>query len=181
MTAGNDSYGRISLSKVVNSEFEEPMKEYSADQYYNLWVLLAQTRHAMFKARRKELTRYNIFARWAAVLFAVQTLGGKATPAEISRWLFRTPHSVSEMLSRMEKSGLVRKVKDLDRKNMVRVVLTVKGHEAFDQSIRRESIHKIMSSLSEEEYQQLRSYLQKIRDTALKELGGEGEIPFPSI
>ena len=66
----------------------------------------------------------------------------------------------------MEKQGLVRKVKDLDRKNLVRVVLTEKGREAYYHSTKRESIHQIMSFLSEEERQQLRHCLQTLRDKA---------------
>ena len=150
------------------------------DEDYNLWVLVAQTRHAMFKARQEELIRYNIPARQAAVLFAIQAIGDKATPAEISRWLFRKSHSVSELLSRMEKQGLVKRVKDLDKRNLVRVTLTEKGREAYNQSTKRESIHKIMSSLSEEKRQQLRSCLQQLWDRALKELGVEKtRKPFP--
>jgi DNA-binding MarR family transcriptional regulator len=147
----------------------EAMKNYSAtDQDYNLWILLAQTRDAILKARQKELDQYGISTSQAAVLFVIQAIGDRATPAEISRWLFREPHSVSTLLSRMEKQGLVRKVKDLDRKNLVRVVITEKGREAYYQSTKRESIRGIMSSLSEEERQQLTSSLRKLRDEALK-------------
>ncbi len=42
----------------------------------------------------------------------------------------------------------------------------------------RESIHRIMSCFSEEEQKRLRSYLEKLRNAALKELGME-EPPFP--
>ena len=148
---------------------------------YNRWILLAQTRDAIFKARWKELSRYDISARQAAVLVAIQAVGDKATPAEISRWVFRKAHSISELLSRIEKAGLVRKVKDLDRKNQVRVVLTEKGRETYHhQSTNTVSIRKIMSLLSEEDRQQLRSCLQVLRDKAVKELGIKYETPFLS-
>jgi DNA-binding MarR family transcriptional regulator len=68
----------------------------------------------------------------------------------------------------MEKQGLVRRVKDLSRKNMVRVELTEKGHEACNRSAKRESMYKILSSLSDEERQQLCLYLRKLRDKALR-------------
>lgn len=147
------------------------------DRYYDLWALLAQTRDAIFKARQKELRRYGTSATQSAALFAIQAIGDKATPAEISRWLFREPHSVSGLLSRMEKEGLVRKTKDLDKKNLVRVELTEKGYGAYHRSMRQESIHKIMSSLSAEQCQQLTSCLQTLRDEALKELGIEPQVP----
>ncbi len=154
------------------------MKNFSAaNQYRDLWALLAQTRDVIFKARQKELHRYGISAIRSAALSAIQAIGGKATPAEISRWLFREPHSVSELLSRMEREGLVTKTKDLDRKNLVRIELTDKGYDAYYQSMTQESIYKIMSSLSYEECQQLMSCLRTLRDEALKELGIEPQVP----
>ena len=152
------------------------------EQSYNLWVLLSQTRNAILRVRQKELDRSNISVAQVAILFAIQSIGDRATPAEIARCILRTPHSVSVVLSRMEKKGLVRKVKDLDRKNQVRVMLTEKGLKAIDhQSSKPESILRIMSDLSEEERQQLSLYLQKLRDKALKELGVEFKIPFPPL
>ena len=157
------------------------MKEFQhADQDYNLWWLLLLMRRIMYKARARELFQYGITPEQAAILFIVQAIGEKATPAEISRWLFREPHSISGLLARMEKEGLVRKVKDLDRKNLVRVVITEEGQQAYQQSTKRESIHKIMSSLSEEDHQQLRSYLEVLQNKALQELGVNHKPPLPN-
>ena len=140
----------------------------SVDGNYELAVLLAQARDAVMKARRKELTRYHISPRQSAVLYYIQAIGERATPAEISRGIFRESHSISEILGRMEKQGLLRRVKDLSRKNMVRVELTEKGLEACNHSEKRASIDKIFSALSKEERQQLRSYLERLRDKALR-------------
>ena len=79
----------------------------------------------------------------------------------------------------MERKGLVRKVKDLRRKNLVRVVLTEKGHKAYKRAIKRELVHRVLSVLSEEEHQQLRACLQKLRDKAFEEIGVAYKPPFP--
>jgi len=150
----------------------------SVDKDYTLWGLLIQAKDMVFKAREKELRQYGISPEEAAVLFIVQSIGNQATPAEISRWLLRKPHTVSGILSRMEKKGLVRKTKDLDRENLVSVTLTEKGQQAYHQSTKIESIRQIMSSLSEDERQQLSSGLKKLRDRALKQLG-MNQPPFP--
>jgi len=81
----------------------------------------------------------------------------------------------------MEREGLVRKVKDLDRKNLVRVAITEKGHQVYRQSTKIESIRKVLSSLSKEEQQQLMSYLETLRDKALEELGVKSKPPFPQF
>ncbi len=150
-----------------------------ADKDYNLWVLLHQTRNAILRIRDKELRQYGISTREASTLFNVQAIGDTATPAEIARWAFREHHTVSALVNRMEKKGLITKTKDVDRKNIWRVSLTEKGQQAYRQSLKRESIHAVMSSLTENERQQLETYLRKVRDQALKLRVSEPTLPFP--
>ena len=89
-----------------------------------------------------------IFSIEAAVFFIVEVLVNKPTVSEIARWLLREPHSVSGLVTRMERRGLVKKVSDPHRKNLVRVTITEKGRQYYHQSTKRESIHGIMSSLT---------------------------------
>ena len=79
----------------------------------------------------------------------------------------------------MEKKGLVTRAIDMDKKNRWRVGLTEKGQDAYRQSLKRESIHTVMSSLSEDERQRLESCLRKVRDQALKHGVAVPIIPFP--
>jgi DNA-binding MarR family transcriptional regulator len=149
------------------------------DQYYEIYVLLHHIRDLMVKAREKELRAIGISHIQRSVLFSVSIIGNKATPAELARWLFREPHSMSELLSRMEKAGLVKKVKDLKKKNLVRIVLTEKGRKAYELSTRHDSIDNILSCLSQEELQQFEKYLHRLRDKALNELGIEYKDYYP--
>ena len=151
----------------------------SEDKDFNLWVLLHQARDAVFKAREKELSQYGITTMESGVLFIIQRLGDKATPAEISRWIFREHHTVTSLLSRMERKGLITKARDLDRKNMWRVRVTEKGQKAYRQSVKRESIHMAMSPLSENERKQFESILREVRDESLKYSITEVTLPFP--
>ena len=151
----------------------------STDEDFEMWWLILSMRRAMHKARARELSQYGITGEEAAVLFVVQAVGCRATPAEISRWLLRESHSISGLIQRMEKEGLVKKVKDLDRKNLVRVVMTEKGQQAYYQSTKRDSVHRIISSISKEERQHLRATLERLRDKALKEIGIAFKPPFP--
>lgn len=149
-----------------------------SDQNYNLYRLLAQTRTLLSRVREKELGRYGILARHAAALHAIQAIGDRATPAAVSRWLCREPHTVSSLLVRMEEKGLIKRTKDMDKKNLVRLTLTEKGLKAYEQSVERESIHELMSSLSQEEYQQLKSILEKLRSKAIAKLGVAYRMPY---
>lgn len=149
------------------------------DKDLDTWRWLSRTRDAVFKARMKELHKHRISARQASMMFVIQSLGKRAIPAEISRWLFRESHSVSEFLIRMEKERLIRKVKDLERRNLVRVEFTEKGRKAFELATRLDSIHKIMSVLSDEERRQLEQCLSKVWYRSLEVLGIEARPPFP--
>ena len=146
-----------------------------------LWMLLHQTCDAIIKARENALRKQVGISRMqASVLFIVKAVDGPATPAEISRWLFREPHSVSGLLNRMEKDGLVKKVKDLERKNMIRVAITEKGEKAYHQSGEVTVVPEILSCLSQKKRENLRAYLETLRNRALEELREEHpRLPFP--
>ena len=62
-----------------------------------------------------------------------------------------------------------------------RAVLKVreKGRQAYYQSLKRESIHKVFSSLSGEQRRQLRSCLETLRHKALEELSLAKKMPLP--
>lgn len=139
----------------------------------DFWLLLAQAYGTMRKVRRKELAQYNISAGRAALLDAIQYLGGKAGLTAISQWMLRERHSVREILCRMEKDGLVKRINDPNRKNGVIVTLTRKGIETHQTSAKRDTLNKIMSSLSEESLENLKSSLRILLNKAKEELGPE--------
>lgn len=141
------------------------------DDFQELYLVFAQARYLTFRAREKELQRYNLTPEQAQVLSLAKTLGEKATPAEISRMLLRQPHTVSAMVNRMKTNGLIRKVKDLDRKNLIRVVLTEKGNEAYKLTTKRGPIRRILGALNEEERKEFHQYLDRIMEKAREELG----------
>ena len=145
-----------------------------------LWALLSQASIALSRVADNELSKTGISLMPAAVLFFVKNAKAPATPAEISRWLFREPNTVSQLLTRMEKQGLIRKAKDLKRKNMVRIALTEKGEEAYQKQTEMRVISKILSSISPKERDKLGSYLKKLRDEAIIELDRRSrQLPYP--
>lgn len=165
---------------VGNGKREVNTKDFpSMDEDFKLYGLLGQTGDAMVRARQKELYRYDLSPIEAGSLWVIQAIGEKATPAQITRWLLRETHTVTELLNRMVKKGLVTKTKDLERRNLIGVSITEKVRQAYEQSTKRKSVHKMMSSLSEEERQQLMASLKKLRNRALKELRVEHKPLFP--
>lgn len=150
------------------------------DEFFLLWVLIAQTKDAILRARERDYARYGISNERRAVLWDIQNNnGGRATPVDIARNLFRELHSVTELLKRMEKDGLVKRYKGTGR-SKVEVKLTAKGLDVFKQSLHNETDERIFSVLSKEERERLASYLWKLRSRALEDLGiPEWQIKFP--
>ena len=144
----------------------------------SLWRLLALVRQAMLRSRTKELTEYNISPTKAYILSAIEDLGEKATPTRIAQWRLREPHSISEILSRMEKEGLVKRIRDMKNKSMVRIELTKKGQEIKSITSKRYPIHRIMRCLSSEQHEQLKDCLEVLLEQSLKESGVTHEIHY---
>ncbi|NLE08451.1 MAG: MarR family transcriptional regulator [Dehalococcoidales bacterium] len=149
--------------------------------FYYLWVLFSQTRDAIVKVRERELQSYGISERHSQLLFIIKLIGRDATPAGIARWLFREPHSISEILNRMEKQGLIRKVKDLKRKNQVRIEITEKGEDQYRRSFIPRNIPDTFSKLSEGEQRQFIAILMKLRETAIEDISARLEVPLPPM
>ena len=152
---------------------KENKSSFINDQYHNLWWWLVQTRRALYKVRAKELSQYDLIPEKESLMFVIQATGERATLAEISRWVLREPHTISHLVQTMEKEGLVKRVKDLDRKNLVRVTLTEKGKKAYLKTSKKGSVYRILLALSEEECQQMTKCLRKLRDKALEEIGAK--------
>jgi MarR family transcriptional regulator, organic hydroperoxide resistance regulator len=140
----------------------------SEDKAFEFWVLLARTRDAMENARKLELMPLNISPVQAFVLFTILNFKEEVTPATLSRLLYRESQTVSELLTRMEKSGLIKKVKGSSPRNRVKITITEKGRRLYEQSARRESIHTVVSALSEKELYNLTASLAKLRQSALQ-------------
>lgn len=155
------------------------------DEDYNLWVMVQQTRDAVWTAREQELSEYGLSIMEAAVLFVVQvverTANRKVSIADLSRWLFRSPNSMSELISRMEKKELVNKTRNQSKKSAVSISITEKGKKYYQMSTERQIVHEIMASLTSEERQQLWIALGKIRNNALEAIGISSKPPFPQF
>ncbi len=135
------------------------------DKYYLLWQKFSQTRAAIFKAREKRIGQY-FHPNWGSALIFVWANNGKATPSMLARALFLEPHSVSELITRLEKRALVKRHKDKSKKRIVRISITDKGRKVCYQAMQTDFITGIMSSLSDEQYEQLDSTLDILYSVA---------------
>ncbi|MFC1945105.1 MarR family winged helix-turn-helix transcriptional regulator [Chloroflexota bacterium] len=147
---------------------------------YALLALLYQARFAVARVRNDALRQFGITEVQSAILNIVQASDGPVIPSYIARQMFRDRHVVSEALDRMEKRGLVTKVKDLERKNLVRVSLTEKGEEICRRAmvVDVEAVSKTLSTLSQEERNNLKELLKAWRNKAIEEFHPKDRFPI---
>jgi DNA-binding MarR family transcriptional regulator len=134
----------------------------SSDSSRYTWLLLGRAREFMVKAREQELAPYHISHRQAYVADILYNLDHKATLSELAKHVDRGVNTLSYLMARMERDGLVKKVREKPKSTLLKFELTKKGIIAFKNSDKRESIYKIMSVLSEEEQQQLIVMMRKL-------------------
>lgn len=157
----------------MTTESHQPI-DITAEEEYEVWGLLIQVRDMMIKLRDREVKPLGITSMQGGVLWVLHELkksGDAATPAEISRRLFRQPPTISALLDRMQKQGLVRCINNPDMKRQLLVEMTPKGKEALSAFLRkREAIPRVIGCISPQERDQLRSSLASMRQKAHEEL-----------
>ena len=139
-----------------------------SDQY-RLWVLLSQTRAALFRARHKRVGKYVHF-NVAASLLHIWNHDGEVIMNDLAKNLFLEQHSASEIVNRLIKKGYIKKEKIKGKGNVVHLWITKKGREFCQETVQAEFIQNVMSSLTEEQQTQLRSCLNILYNRALEDL-----------
>ena len=146
----------------------------SPDEELEFWGLLNQVRDTMIRLRDREIKALGITSMQGGVLWVLRALekeGLAATPAEISRRLFRQPPTTLALLNRMVKLGLITCTENVEGRRQVSVRLTDKGRDTYRAfATKREVIPRLIGSLAPEERLQLKSSLAKLRQKAREEM-----------
>ena len=145
-------------------------QQIKADKDYTLLTQLLQVADIFVKIRERELLPQNLSATAAEILFLVDAMGEDVTPAKLSRMTLREPHSTSGILMRMENHGLLKRIKNMDRKNMIRITLTAKGEKVLSQVLKKEGTVNVLSMLTAEQRSKLMKSLSVLKEAGKKEL-----------
>ncbi len=170
----------VNIMNEITREANLMALQIKADKDYTLLTQLLQVADIFVKVRERELLPQNLSATSAAILFLVEAMGKDVTPAKISRMLLREPHSVSGILMRMEKQGLIKRTKNMERKNLIRITLTTKGESTLKQAMKKDGAKHVLSKLSEEQRRQLKQSLLALKEAGMKELHlSPKALPWP--
>jgi DNA-binding MarR family transcriptional regulator len=134
----------------------------SQDSHMYARLLIGKVRHFMLKARQKELAPLHVTPEQAFILFILYNLGHKGTLGELAKHSGRAINTISKQLIIMEEDGLIKKVREIRKSNIVMVELTEKGIDIFKKSNVLMTDKRILSVLTEEERQLLILTMKKI-------------------
>ncbi|MEQ4487265.1 MAG: MarR family transcriptional regulator [Dehalococcoides mccartyi] len=146
-----------------------------------LWINIVQTRHVMNRLWERRMKESHLTTEKFTVIHELLCLGGESTPHNLARRIVFEPHSISAMLSRMEKDGLITKTKDLEKKHMVRIKLTEKAMELYPKAleISLEIFTKLMEDIPREDKIKLSESLTQIRNKVLAANPSKGKKLTP--
>jgi DNA-binding MarR family transcriptional regulator len=147
------------------------------DPEINLYILLDQTRDLVTNAVELELKHLRMTQPQVKVLTMLSREDRPVTLDELANWTLKEFNSVSTLINRMEKKGLVRKIKkDGDLKTYI--ALSEKGSDLYHRQVTERSIHLIFNELLQEEKKQLKDLLMKVRNTTRELMGLDFKPPF---
>jgi DNA-binding MarR family transcriptional regulator len=130
------------------------------------WVLLRQAYTLVLKCEDRVFSEYGLTTEQHAVLMAIKHISGPVRITDIARWLDRSVNSVSMIIDRMVKAGLVRRTRDRKDRRTVFVTMTSKAEKAYVPATVAGwgLIQEILSPLSDEDKRTLIRLLETLRD-----------------
>jgi DNA-binding MarR family transcriptional regulator len=134
------------------------------------WYLIHRTRDCLRVCEDQIFREHGLTTEQYAVLAAMKYLGNPTRPTDIARWLERSTNSMSIIIERMVRAGLIKRARDKSDRRVARLTITDKGEQALKPAILAgvEFIRKILSPLSVEDRHTLVTLLETVKHEACK-------------
>lgn len=157
-------------------------KKVTLDEH-RLWVIFHQTYDLITRYEENELvetgtTREQFLALWL-MKFMGEVSDNPIKVTDLASSLYRSVNSTSSLVDRMERNGLIEKVRDIPDRRAIRLLVTPKGEEAFGIGLKsqRPLIKRIFSTFEDEDIKTLLSLLKKLKSKVQEESGsGEAKV-----
>jgi len=129
-----------------------------------LWLLLRRVGDTLMRCQDLVFSKYGLTTEQWGLLTAIKSRG-PLRPSDLADLLDRTPNSMSMLIDRMVKAGLVRRTRDRKDRRVVTVSMTEKGKTVIEPAIPAgwEFIHEVLSTLSDDEQRDLADTLEKVK------------------
>ena len=133
------------------------------------FVLFVQTAETVLKYSDAQFYKgANLSIVKYAALRILDINGGTMTPSQLAAWMFKERHSITTLVERLRRDGLVGTRRQTRDRRSVSVILTDKGREVLEQATpaAREIVERVMSSMSDDEAVQFGKSLSFLRQNA---------------
>jgi len=156
-------------AKFRENNEEEPnmaVRSESEDTILRLWILLHHVRDILVRCEDSIFSEYGITLEQFTVLGQVKAYGSAPVRIiDLARVLERGPNSVSTLVDRMVKAGLVRRTRGKIDRREVRVSLTSKGESAVELATPAgwKFVQRILSPISDKDKDTLVSLLEALK------------------
>jgi DNA-binding MarR family transcriptional regulator len=142
------------------------------------WLLARQTGDILRTCTDQLFRKYDITTEQYEVLVTVKYQGDRVNISDIASWLRRSTNSVSMIVDRMVKAGLVRRVRDKKDRRVVYVGITSKGQNILEAASPAcwETIKELLSPLSHDDRRTFVNSLEMINYKALEYLNPGKDI-----
>jgi len=109
--------------------------------------------------------------RFATLSFLV-TRGGGLTPTKLAQLMFRSKHSITNLIDRLEEDGFVIRERVSKDRRTILVTITSAGLEFLARTINGhvEDEEEILTCLDKNEFEMLTSSIHKLREMLIKKL-----------
>ena len=137
------------------------------------WMLLRQVATLVSRCEDLVFAEHGLTRERHAVLMAMKHIDGPAGPTDVARWLDLSPNSVSMIIDRMVKVGLVKRTRDRKDRRIVFLTSTGKAEKAYVLATTAgwELIQEILSPLPDKDKRTLVKLLETLRDKTYDYLG----------
>jgi DNA-binding MarR family transcriptional regulator len=136
------------------------------------WSLLHDTCFGVIKVAERAFAEVGLTYPQVEVLAILSSREGGVRPSDLADGLVVETQSITGLLDRMERSGLVRRVPNPEDRRSVFVEPTAKAREAFDRTkaTRQRLAKELWGSISTSNREAYRRILGKLRSRVMDEL-----------
>jgi DNA-binding MarR family transcriptional regulator len=141
-----------------------PVNSESENTVLRLWLLLRRVGDALALCQDSVFRNYGLTTEQFGVLASIKSRG-PLSPSALGSILERAPNSMSMLVDRMVKAGLVRRTRDRKDRRLVTVSMTSKGEKHLEPATPAgwEFIHNILSPLSYDDQRVFASMLETVK------------------
>ncbi len=145
---------------------------------HQAWVLFHQAYNLVLRCEEITFGRMGLTPQQHAVLMGIKHIRGPVTIKLVANWLDRNSNSISMIANNLEKAGLVKRVRDLQDRREVRLIITPEGNKMLEQTTRQgwTLIETLLDTFSEENIDILIRLMEELRINAFKKLNPKGTL-----